>query len=102
MAASRVSVPSRGIRVINDLVAQAGGYKLRDVSVPSRGIRVINRFTEHDQLCGWEGVSVPSRGIRVINREAFPTNFTGLYGFRPLAGNKGNQSWTSGGTTDIT
>ena len=45
----------------------ARGLSVEPVSVPPRGIRVINRadIPRRDQL---GSVSVPSRGLRVINR----------------------------------
>ena len=116
----QVSVPSRGIRVINVLKSSStsqspfsfrplSGNKgnqrvevricfasILCVSVPSRGIRVINSAAKACNLVPYSLVSVPSRGIRVIN-PTWSGSFSAGSSFRPLSGNKGNQPTSSSG-----
>ena len=74
----------------NQLKIHALYLNLTVVSVPSRGIRVINSISA---LSIWDTrcVSVPSRGIRVINWYSPARHAVIATGFRPLSGNKGNQ-----------
>ena len=64
-----VSVPSRGLSLINYRNEADEIYDHIAVSVPSRGLSLINTWF-HVQLNQSERVSVPSRGLSLINAGA--------------------------------
>ena len=65
-----VSVPSRGMRVIDLGTSRRSTIVEHGVSVPSRGMRVIDKSALYDDMTGYvDEVSVPSRGMRVIDKD---------------------------------
>ena len=63
-----VSVPYRGIMILNELTKLSICRKRHGVSVPYRGIMILNR-TNRRQSSSKDLVSVPYRGIMILNKK---------------------------------